>query len=141
MAKNTKKDQVILNLQSKIQEKKDFLIKSSKPKWLSNMVINIPGGPTINIHTLNEDTGINALAMLINYREALLQAISLVPGCKKTTDEVCNWMKDVLTKLEIVNRNNLIADLAKDEKELEELLSDGFKQDRKLSTILDKYNV
>jgi predicted Fe-S protein YdhL (DUF1289 family) len=140
MAKNTKKDQLILQLKSKIEEQRLALEKTEKPKYKSKLIINIPGsGTVINIHTLDEERGIYTLAQLVMYRDALKEAIRIVPGCKKTTEEVDNWIEDVLTKLSSINRNNVLDSLKKDEKELEELLSEDYKKDQKLQSILDKY--
>lgn len=140
MAKNTKKDQLILQLQSQIKAKKETIEKTSKTSYKSKLIINIPGtGFTINIHTLNKDSGVSVLATLLNYKDALEKAISLLPNCNKTTEEVDAWIHDVILKMEILLKNEILSSLEKDEKELEELLSDDFKKEKKLESILSKY--
>lgn len=138
--KLNEQDAKILAYQQMIKEKKAAVSTASKPFYKTRMVINIAGMNT-NIHTLNVETGIDTLAQLI----ALKSALSSYSGPQQTfvtkrIEAINLFMKDVLTKLDAINASEMIKELAKDEAELETLLSSQYKEEKKLNSILDKYS-
>jgi hypothetical protein len=141
MAQKTK-DEIILELQSQVAEKKAKIAKAERPTWKTTCSYKeTPNAMSINIHVTNDTNVLVGIMASLTTRKESMERAAKELGFEKYTYvhdgfPVSEWVDDVKLRLTKINIAVERAKLDEIEKRLAKLESPELKEQRELAELM-----
>jgi hypothetical protein len=100
----TTHDEIVLQLEAKIKQKKEEISKAEKPFWKTNLAFSyFDGGPVENLHTVTDiPTLVKYLAWIIQQHDTYIETCKKLNITSKFTFRdytLDQWSSDIQTKI------------------------------------------
>lgn len=128
-----KNDDRILTLKTQIAAKKKELGKTRRFSPITSCSIELDGS-RYNIHTLSKQDLVFLLVKLNAYYKSAVD-LDMVDDCQISGFHICDWGADVRERLDIMQQQEKLNDLARMEKTLDKLLSDDKRTELEIDSI------